>query len=583
MATIKFSEFDSGNINATGALLVGLESGINKKFTASDLVNGLATQVYVDGEITTLQASVTQNTSNISGNSGNISTIQGQITALQGNLGIVQGNITVLEGRVSALESNVSINQDDITTLQGNIVGIENQLANIADTDSQTLSWDGATANLVISNSNSVILQEVLDNAGNITIIQGQIADLQANGNIQLLSLDNTSNVLSISGGNTVDFTTVLANVIGTDQQTLSWDSANSNLSISGGNTVTIDNVAAGNDTEVQYNNAGVLAGDTGLVYDNTGGKVLKVGVGGGTLQVNNIDGYDSVGNGLALRSDDGSGVKSTHVIFRSHISGIETLFLQGNVDFTNIDTVDFTGANVTGLSSTYSNATVTAYAESGWAGNIVPSANITYNLGSDSARWNDLYLAGNSIFIGNQTISSTDNGLSINVDNLYGNANVITMGTSFIPDTNAQYDLGSAEYKIRHLYLSDNSLFVGNASISTGENNTIIFSNSVANNVDTPAPGILSLDTSIHVLSNGTYTLPNGQEGQSISLVAAEGAEKNLIVVEATFRTFEDPQPATTTPGKQILPFNTTSVSDGGTLVQLVFAAGAWNYSKAN
>ena len=28
------------------------------------------------------------------------------------------------------------------------------------------------------------------------------------------------------------------------------------------------------------------------------------------------------------------------------------------------------------------------------------------------------------------------------------------------IPDTNAQYDLGNAEYKIRHLFLSDNSIY---------------------------------------------------------------------------------------------------------------------------
>ena len=35
------------------------------------------------------------------------------------------------------------------------------------------------------------------------------------------------------------------------------------------------------------------------------------------------------------------------------------------------------------------------------------------------------------------------------------------SMTSSIIPDTNAQYDLGSAEYKIRHLYLSDNTLYV--------------------------------------------------------------------------------------------------------------------------
>ena len=36
------------------------------------------------------------------------------------------------------------------------------------------------------------------------------------------------------------------------------------------------------------------------------------------------------------------------------------------------------------------------------------------------------------------------------------------TMTGSIIPDANAQHDLGSAERKIRHLYLSDNSLYMG-------------------------------------------------------------------------------------------------------------------------
>ena len=40
----------------------------------------------------------------------------------------------------------------------------------------------------------------------------------------------------------------------------------------------------------------------------------------------------------------------------------------------------------------------------------------------------------------------------------------------SIIPTQNAQYDLGSAEYKIRHLYLSNNSLFLGDTSISESD-----------------------------------------------------------------------------------------------------------------
>ena len=36
------------------------------------------------------------------------------------------------------------------------------------------------------------------------------------------------------------------------------------------------------------------------------------------------------------------------------------------------------------------------------------------------------------------------------------------TMTDHIIPDVDAQYDLGDAEHKIRHLFLSDNSLWVG-------------------------------------------------------------------------------------------------------------------------
>ena len=39
---------------------------------------------------------------------------------------------------------------------------------------------------------------------------------------------------------------------------------------------------------------------------------------------------------------------------------------------------------------------------------------------------------------------------------------NQLALGSHIIPTTNAAYDLGNAEYKIRHLFLSDNSLWLG-------------------------------------------------------------------------------------------------------------------------
>lgn len=50
-------------------------------------------------------------------------------------------------------------------------------------------------------------------------------------------------------------------------------------------------------------------------------------------------------------------------------------------------------------------------------------------------------------------------------------------LDTSIIPDTNAQYDLGNAEYKIRHLYLSDNSIYMGDAENTLRTSgNTLLF-----------------------------------------------------------------------------------------------------------
>ena len=38
-------------------------------------------------------------------------------------------------------------------------------------------------------------------------------------------------------------------------------------------------------------------------------------------------------------------------------------------------------------------------------------------------------------------------------------------MGGHILPSSNADYDIGSAEYKIRHLFLSDNSLWLGDST----------------------------------------------------------------------------------------------------------------------
>lgn len=56
---------------------------------------------------------------------------------------------------------------------------------------------------------------------------------------------------------------------------------------------------------------------------------------------------------------------------------------------------------------SIYGNANVLSYLTQ-FDGNIIPSANVTYSLGNVTNRWKDLYLSGNTIFLGDTTITTS-------------------------------------------------------------------------------------------------------------------------------------------------------------------------------
>jgi hypothetical protein len=97
------------------------------------------------------------------------------------------------------------------------------------------------------------------------------------------------------------------------------------------------------------------------------------------------------------------------------------------------------------------------------------------------------------------------------------------TMTSHIIPDTNAVYDIGSASYKIRHLFLSDNSLHIGDVSISRTSANTLtcngtwvgnVTGNLTGNTSGTAAtvttaaqPAITSVGTLTSLTSSGTIT----------------------------------------------------------------------------
>ena len=61
------------------------------------------------------------------------------------------------------------------------------------------------------------------------------------------------------------------------------------------------------------------------------------------------------------------------------------------------------------------------------------------------------------------------------------------TVDGHLIPDTNVAYDLGNAEYKFRHLYLSGNTLYMGGQPLSIDNGQLTLNGNPVTGSVETP------------------------------------------------------------------------------------------------
>jgi hypothetical protein len=77
-------------------------------------------------------------------------------------------------------------------------------------------------------------------------------------------------------------------------------------------------------------------------------------------------------------------------------------------------------GAGIAGNLYVGANVTVT--------GSILPSANVTYNLGSTTARWKDLFLSGSTIDLGGTTISAPAGGaFAVTTGNIVAGATTVS------------------------------------------------------------------------------------------------------------------------------------------------------------
>lgn len=231
--------------------------------------------------------------------------------------------------------------------------------------------------------------QVVSDNSGTITISADANQDVSVqtsgSGDIQLdptgtgiiqvkstLQMEDGQNITN-SAGNAITFGS------GLKSNSLTANSADTSLTLAGNGTGT---VAISDNTAI-----------TGTLSTTSNATI------GGNLTVTGdfqVDGTTTTINSTSLSVDDLNITVASGAANAAAANGAGLTVDGASATLTYVSSGDNWSFNkpvaVTG------NVTVT--------GAVLPSADVTYDLGSSSARWRDLYLSGSSIDLGGQTIS---------------------------------------------------------------------------------------------------------------------------------------------------------------------------------
>jgi hypothetical protein len=411
-------------------------SGNVSLFTSSDFAN--ANAVVGTGFVYVANSGVA--TASLAG--GSASTPGGGNTQIQFNDGgILNGsaNFVITSGNTVSLTGNFSASN----VAGGNLVTANNiTVSNISNL--------GAVANVRITGGNPSDVLVTTDGAGNLawgTIQFNSIYSGTSNvavaldGNVTT-SVGGVANVLTVTGTGLVANGTLSvsgnANVgnLGTGGLIIATGNITGGNLISNGIITATGNVTApnfignvvgnisgnlsvnGSNTQVIFNDSGLANANAGFTFDKTTGLVSVTG----NITANNVSGTLVTGT---LTTAAQPNITSTGTLASLSVTAnanVGNLGTGGLITATgNITGGNIIGTLVTGTLTTAAQPNVTSVGTLAGltvAGSIVPSANVTYDLGNATNSFRDLYLSGTTIYIGTSTITANTSGVTINTPN---------------------------------------------------------------------------------------------------------------------------------------------------------------------
>jgi len=444
--------FSTSNINATGNIVAA-------NLTSNRITNTEVVFSGINGLITS-NANFTYNTVDKKLSIDNL---------LVNTDATVNGNLTVKGSLTSLQTTNTTINDNTITLNKGETGGGVTSGTSGIEIDRGPVD---AKASLLWTESANAWVFKLGSTNANLTA-----------GNLSITNNANIGGSLTASGN--ISATTFVGNLSG---------NVSGNLQ------------APGNNTEVLFNDATAIHSAPGITYNKTSNLVTL----SGNISVGNISnlsnvvytsgGYinGSAANSLVLTAPGTSGKVqlkyddgSANTILTANVNGID-ISVSGNHW-----TFDTTG-DLKAPGNIFANTGVVR-------GNSLYVIN-TGNIRGDVEFGGNLNVASTTNILGDLTVgNATPKSANITGNLRVGaNANVIAnlsannltintfVSSHLIPAVNESYDLGNATNRWKDLWLSGNSIKLGNTSITSGTSNTMstananIFTGLLVGNVDT-------------------------------------------------------------------------------------------------
>lgn len=406
--------------------------------------------------------------------------------------------------------------------------------------NTQITNLNATTANITSSilAPNIYITDRITYGSGTQGIIIGHVGN--AHGGIySTLNVPNETNyILSTNGTETnlnspsgdINFT--VSNVV---YANVSTSGITTTGNISGGNLITVGNVTS---NRYIVDSAGGLFWSNGAPYgdytqvtvDNFVGdgsttqytlSVTPAGVNAVTVNYNGAlllkNSYSISGNVITFGSAPATGSEL------DIISGYYTSF-----PLLTLDDITNSGS-ATSNDISVGNITVT--------GNILPSANVIYDLGSETNRFRDIFLSGNTINLAGAKISADPNTGAIAVLGTPTSENPSPSAFVISPSgqtTVVQTTLGDVNFETIKQNLSNGSGFIVDTEINPVEGQALVWSNATSKwtpgNVVSEGPNVGNIATIDLSGSANTVLLGNGDWKAITSLVELEYADTEKL-----------------------------------------------------